>query len=72
MESKDHYLIKVEGHICRKRIGQLDEADVKLLENGRTLINLKSCDQSKLHSVLSRIRDLGLVLDQVQRIIGKG
>lgn len=62
MDRAENYIIEVEGHIGKKRIGCFENAAVKLLEDGNTLIELPGCDQARLHSVLSRIRDLGLTL----------
>lgn len=67
MEHADSYIIKVEGHISKKRIDCFENAEVKLLEDGSTLIELPGYDQARLHAVLSRIRDLGLTLVLVQK-----
>ncbi|HEX2945982.1 MAG TPA: hypothetical protein VHT96_08495 [Clostridia bacterium] len=71
MEHSENYIIKVEGHISKKRIGCFENVEVKLLEDGSTLIELSGYDQARLHAVLSRIRDLGLILVLVLKSNGK-
>jgi|GEM_PF-2978826 len=54
MERAENYIIKVEGHISKKRIGCFENAEVRLLEDGNTLIELPGYDQAR-HNALLRI-----------------
>jgi hypothetical protein len=56
------YHIRVEGHV---RAEWFDGLEVALLPEGHTIIN-GLMDQAALHGVLSRIRNLGLVLLSIQ------
>ena len=57
------YQIRIEGHLDERWFEYLD---VKPLPEGETLIS-GEMDQSALHGILNRIRDLGLELISVQR-----
>lgn len=56
------YQIRVEGHI---RENWFEGLVIALRPDGETVISGRM-DQAALHGVLSRIRDLGLVLISVQ------
>ncbi len=56
------YRIRLEGHV---RENWFDGVDVALMPDGETQLS-GVMDQAALHGVLSRIRDLGLVLISVQ------
>ncbi|MBL8079924.1 MAG: hypothetical protein JNM55_18290 [Anaerolineales bacterium] len=57
------YQIRIEGHLDERWFEGLD---VNPLPEGETLIS-GEMDQSALHGILNRIRDLGLELISVQR-----
>ena len=61
------YNIVIEGHLdpCWSEI--MEEMNITPLENGNTLISGTVVDQSALHGLLNRIRDLNLKLVNVQR-----
>jgi hypothetical protein len=56
------YQIRIEGHV---RENWFEGLDIAQTPNGETLIS-GTFDQAALHGILSRIRDLGLVLLSVQ------
>lgn len=56
------YQIRLEGHV---RTEWFEALTIDLLPQGETVIS-GQMDQAALHGILSRIRDLGLVLLSVQ------
>lgn len=60
------YQIRIEGHLDERWLRWFEGLNVSPLPEGETLIS-GEMDQSALHGVLSRIRDLGLELISVQR-----
>ncbi len=70
--SATHYDITVEGHLDRGRWSRWFEGmEVTLTEDGTTVISGTVADQSALHGLLAKVRDLGLPLVSVQRIQNK-
>lgn len=67
----DTYQIRIKGHLDRRRVAWFEGLQVTLLPNGETLLYGPVTDQSALHGVLSRIRDLGLPLLLVQQVEGE-
>lgn len=68
MTVSDTYEIRVQGHLDRRWEKHFQGMKIELLENGETRLCGEVTDQAALHSLLSRIRDLGLVLQLVQRL----
>ncbi|HYF94532.1 MAG TPA: hypothetical protein VD969_20125 [Symbiobacteriaceae bacterium] len=63
------YAIQVEGHLPAAWSGWFEGLTCTCLADGRTtLIAGKLTDQAALHGVLTRIRDLNLILISVQRL----
>jgi len=60
------YQIRIEEHLDERWLRWFEGLDVSPLPEGETLIS-GEMDQSALHGVLNRIRDLGLELISVQR-----
>ena len=60
------YQIRIEGHLDERWLRWFEGLDVSPLPEGETIIS-GEMDQSALHGVLNRIRDLGLELISVQR-----
>lgn len=56
------YVIKVKGHISQQRLSWFDGLTVTLQEDGNTLLSGSLVDQSALHGILKKIRDLGMPL----------
>jgi len=66
--SATHYDITVEGHLDRSHWSRWFEGmDLTLADDGTTVISGAVADQSALHGLLAKIRDLGLPLIAVQR-----
>ena len=61
-----NYEIVVEGHLNKKRYWMFEEMEISLLSNGRTRM-CGGVDQSALHAILTRIRDMGLTLISVKK-----
>jgi len=65
----DQYEIIVAGKLPEQWSDWLNSVDVLYLrEKDETLIHIAFIDQSALHGILNRIRDLGLHLVSVQRL----
>lgn len=61
------YDIRLQGHLDARWADQLDVAGLDRQSDGTTLIRAVAADQSALHGLLQRIRDLGLPLVSVTR-----
>jgi hypothetical protein len=64
----EQYEIRVKGHLDNRWSGWFSGLTITTLDNGETLLTGPVVDQSALHSVLRRVRDLGLPLLLVMRI----
>jgi hypothetical protein len=64
---KQYYQIKIEGHVNLDWSASFDEVTVQHTEHGQTVLTGTLPDQTALHGVLMRIRDLGLSLVEVRR-----
>ena len=56
------YAIKVKGHLSRQWMSWFDGLTITLEEDGNTLLSGVLVDQSALHGILKKIRDLGMPL----------
>ena len=65
---KQNYQIKIESHVNLDWSASFDEVTVQHTEDGQTILTGALPDQTALHGVLMRIRDLGLSLVEVKRI----
>ena len=65
---KQFYQIRIEGHVDLDWSTSFDEVTVQHTDDGLTILTGTLPDQTALHGVLIRIRDLGLCLDEVKRI----
>ena len=61
------YEIRVKGHLDGRWSGWFDGLAIANVENGDALLSGEIEDQSALHGVLNRVRDLGLPLIAVNR-----
>ena len=62
------YQIKIEGHIRLDWINQDRSCCIEHTEEGLTILTCELPDQTALHGILTRIRDLGVSLIEVIRV----
>jgi hypothetical protein len=62
------YEIRVQGHLDSQWTDWFGVLTVRLEENGDTLLIGTLVDQSALHGLLRKVRDLGMPLISVNRI----
>jgi hypothetical protein len=62
------YHISVKGHLDPQWASWFDEMTITLDEDGETLLSGMVADQSALHGLLRKVRDLGMPLISVKRI----
>jgi hypothetical protein len=65
------YQIRIKGHLDSQWRDWFDNATITLEENGNTLLNCPVVDQAALHGLLKKVRDLGMPLLSVNRIMSK-
>ena len=63
------YEIRIQGQINEKRLGLFEDLTIEVGED-LTIIRGPLSDQTALHSILTRIRDMNLTLISVQQIEG--
>jgi hypothetical protein len=64
----DIYQIVLQGHLSDQWSEWFEGFTIKLDERGQTILVGPVIDQAALHSVLKKIRDLGIVLISVNRL----
>ena len=62
------YQIRLKGHLGAQWAAWFGDMTIILEENGNTLLTGSVVDQSALHGLLKRVRDLGTPLISVNRI----
>ena len=62
------YQIRLQGHLGRQWTAWFEGMTITLEDNGDTLITGSVTDQSALHGLLKRVRDLGMPLLSVMCI----
>ena len=62
------YQIRIEGHVNLDWSASFDDVTVQHTDDGQTVLTGALPDQTALHGVLMRIRDLGISLVEVKRI----
>ena len=60
----DWYEIRIKGHLADRWAAWLD-GDLLQVDDGTTLVRAQVPDQSALHGLLNKLRDLGLPLISV-------
>lgn len=63
-----HYEISVKGHLGKNAATWFPGLTIERTANGETIMAGPVADQSALHGILMRIRDLGLTLTLVRRM----
>ena len=66
------YRVQVKGCIADRWSEWFDGLVIERREDGTTILTGPVADQSALHGVITRIRDLGLPLLSLSRIDGTG
>lgn len=61
------YEIRVQGHLSQSWQDSFEGLTITLEDNGNTCLTGSIVDQSALHGVIKRIRDLGMPLIEVKR-----
>jgi hypothetical protein len=59
--------ITVKGHLDQRWSEWFDGLTITHLENGESVLIGHLPDQAALHGVLTKVRDLGLILNSVER-----
>ena len=62
------YEIRIKGHLNDRWVEWFDGMTITREANGETLISGPVVDQAALHSLLRRVRDLGIPLVLVKRV----
>jgi hypothetical protein len=62
------YQIRIKGHLDRKWADWFCGLRITSLENGETLLTGPVLDQAMLHSLLRKVRDVGLPLVAVMQV----
>ncbi len=68
MHEPGHYEIRIEGHLDKRWANWFEGLTITALDNGETLLIGPVVDQAALHSVLRKVRDLGMPLLSVNRV----
>jgi hypothetical protein len=64
------FQIRIRGHLSKQWTDWFEGLTITLEEDGNTLLNGPVVDQSALHGILKRIRDLGMPLLSVNSVDG--
>lgn len=62
------FQIRIQGHLGQQWAGWFDGLTIVLEEDGSTLLSGPVIDQSALHGILKKIRDLGMPLLSVNTV----
>ena len=62
------YQFRIKGHLGQQWINWFDGLTITLEEDGNTLLSGPVLDQSAMHGILKKIRDLGMPLLSVKPI----
>ena len=62
------FQIRIQGHLRQQWMDWFEGLTITLEEDGNTLLSGPVVDQSALHGILKRIRDLGMPLLSVNSI----
>lgn len=67
-ESTDIYIIRIKGHLGQHRLEQFEDMTSTLTDDGETELRGRISDQSALHGLLRKLRDMGVALISVNRV----
>jgi hypothetical protein len=62
------YQIRIKGHLDRRWTDWFEGLTITLEDNGDTLLTGPVVDQAALHSLLRKVRDLGMPLISAIRV----
>jgi hypothetical protein len=62
------YQIRIKGHLSQQRMDWFEGLTITLEEDGNTLLRGPVVDQSAMHGILKKIRDLGMPLLSVNSV----
>ena len=62
------YEIRIKGHLGAQWADWFGDVTITLEDNGETLLTSEVIDQSALHGLLRKVRDLGMPLVSVNRV----
>ena len=62
------FQIRIQGHLGQQWAGWFDGLTIALEKDGNTLLSGPVIDQSALHGILKKIRDLGMPLLSVNTV----
>ena len=62
------YQIRIKGHLGQRWRDWFEGLTITLEEDGNTLLNGPVLDQSALHGILKKVRDLGMPLLSVNSV----
>jgi hypothetical protein len=64
-----YYEIRLKGHLDDRWADWFEGLTIALEDNGDTLLTGPVIDQAALHGLLKKVRDLGLLLVSVNRVL---
>ena len=67
-DGAEHYEIRLKGHLDNRWATWFDGLTLTRCSDGTTTVHGLVVDQSALHGLLQRVRDLGLPLISVTRV----
>ena len=67
-QETSHYELRVEGHLDDHWVEWFEHLELTRATDGTTSLRGPVADQAALHSLLTKVRDLGLVLISVRMI----
>lgn len=68
MYETELYEIRIKGHLENRWANWFEGLTITTLDNGETLLSGLVVDQAALHSLLRKVRDLGMPLLSVMRV----
>lgn len=69
VSTKFHYEIRLKGHLDDRWADWFDGLTITLEENGDTCLIGPVVDQAALHGLLRKVRDLGIPLLSLNRLL---
>lgn len=64
----EHYIIRIKGHLAPRWSEWFENMTITQTESGETILDGRVADQSALHGLLAKIRDLNLTILAVTRV----